>query len=85
MASVVGADAPVRAIVVQPDGKIVIGGSFLNVNGVGRGGVARLNADGSLDAGFMADGVGADAVVLAMALQPDGRIVNPGHLAPKWD
>ncbi|MEN9573244.1 MAG: hypothetical protein RL514_1099 [Verrucomicrobiota bacterium] len=78
MAAVVGADAPVRAIVVQPDGKIVIGGSFLTVNGVARGGVARLNPDGSLDAGFMADGVGADAVVLAMALQPDGRIVATG-------
>src|SRR6266705_715243 len=40
-------------IAVQPDGKIVIGGSFATVNGQARNRIARLNIDGSLDTGFL--------------------------------
>ena len=36
-------------------GKIVIGGQFTSVNGVGQNRVARLNSDGSLDTGFDAE------------------------------
>lgn len=39
----------VSAIAVQPDGKIVIGGTFDRVNGVPRHNLARLNADRTLD------------------------------------
>ncbi|NDA69166.1 MAG: hypothetical protein EB141_20595, partial [Verrucomicrobia bacterium] len=59
-------------------GKVVIGGSFTTVNGVPRAGLARLNADGSLDAAFLASGQVADAVVLALAAQPDGRLLVTG-------
>ncbi|MDF2192778.1 delta-60 repeat domain-containing protein [Paraflavitalea sp. CAU 1676] len=38
--------------VQQFDQKILIGGSFTTVNGVGRRGIARLNTDGSLDPTF---------------------------------
>ena len=44
--------ADVRAIALQSDGKILIGGNFTAVNGVARNGIARLNDDGTLDAGF---------------------------------
>ena len=37
---------------VQEDGKIVIGGGFLQINGTDRKHFARLNADGTLDATF---------------------------------
>ncbi len=37
---------------VQPDGKILIGGRFPTVLGVARNNIARLNTDGTLDAGF---------------------------------
>ncbi len=47
-----GANAPVRAAAVQPDGKVVIGGDFTAINGVTRNYLARLNADGSLDTSF---------------------------------
>jgi uncharacterized delta-60 repeat protein len=47
-----GADAPVRAVAVQSDGKVVIGGDFTHVDGVVRNYLARLNADGSLDTTF---------------------------------
>ena len=37
------------AFAFQPDGKIVIGGIFSAINGVGRTNLARLNPNGSLD------------------------------------
>ncbi|APV50548.1 hypothetical protein BWI17_13110 [Betaproteobacteria bacterium GR16-43] len=39
----------VNAIVVQPDGKVVVGGSFTRVAGVDRRNLARLNTDGTVD------------------------------------
>jgi uncharacterized delta-60 repeat protein len=45
-------DGPVYALALQPDGKILIGGSFTNINGVTRRHLARLNRDGSLDETF---------------------------------
>jgi uncharacterized delta-60 repeat protein len=47
-----GADNTVRAVAVQPDGRVVIGGDFTHVDGVARNYLARLNADGSLDTSF---------------------------------
>lgn len=47
-----GPDAIVRVIVIQPDGKIVIGGSFRSYSGTQMNGIARLNEDGSLDTSF---------------------------------
>jgi uncharacterized delta-60 repeat protein/uncharacterized repeat protein (TIGR01451 family) len=72
-----GLNGPVYAIAVQPDGKIVIGGAFTSVNGVGRSRIARLNANGSLDLSFD-PGAGANDVVRALAVQLDGRILVGG-------
>ncbi|MFN3756141.1 MAG: T9SS type A sorting domain-containing protein [Flavobacterium sp.] len=47
-----GFNGIVRSIAVQPDGKIVVGGSFLFYNGVSRRCLARLNEDGTLDTSF---------------------------------
>jgi uncharacterized delta-60 repeat protein/uncharacterized repeat protein (TIGR01451 family) len=74
-----GMNGPVRALLFQPDGKIVAGGSFTTVNGVTRSYLARLNSDGSLDTGFLGSSLaGADNSVFALALQVDGRIVVAG-------
>ncbi len=74
-----GLNAAVRAIVVQPDGSIVAGGSFTTAAGVNRGYLARFTADGSLDATFLASPLrGGDGSVFALALQVDGRIVVGG-------
>ena len=68
-----------RATVVQNDGKIIIGGDFTTVNGVARKGIARLNADGSLDSGFNPGaGVNTNGKIYALGLQADGRIVIGG-------
>jgi uncharacterized delta-60 repeat protein len=66
----------VNAIAVQPDGKILVGGFFDSVNGVARQGLARLNADGSLDTGFVPPF--ALSAVKAIAVQPDGKILVGG-------
>lgn len=69
----------ILALALQPDGKVVIGGSFAKVGTTTVGGLARLNADGSLDFGFNPQGAGADGTVLALALQADGKIVMGGN------
>ncbi len=71
-------DAGVRSIVVQPDTRLLIGGSFTNVNGVTRRGLARLLASGALDATFLNGLGGADSTVLAVKLQIDGKILVAG-------
>lgn len=75
-----GTDGPVYALVLQPDGKILIGGYFTQYNGQSRSYLARLNADGSLDAGFQ-PGAGPDGAVSALALQPDGKILISGQFS----
>ena len=68
----------VTVVAVQQDGKILIGGSFTGVNGVGRNRIARLNADGSLDLTFNPGTGAGGGNVNALAIQPDGRIVIGG-------
>ncbi len=67
----------VYAIVVQPDGKIILGGAFHNFDNTSRDRIVRLNADGSLDATFD-PGNGADGTIRAMELQNDGKLIIGG-------
>lgn len=69
--------AGVYTLVVQPDGKVVVGGFFQRAAGVSVGNMARFNADGSLDTGF-GGGEGASSWIEDMRLMPDGRIVIVG-------
>ncbi len=71
------ANGRVRAIVVQSDGRILIGGNFTSVGGTARNRIARLNADGSVDLSFN-PGTGANGEVLCLALQFDGRVLVGG-------
>jgi uncharacterized delta-60 repeat protein len=75
----VGADGEVDAICAQPDGKVLIGGAFGNVNNASpaRPKLARLLADGSLDTTFSPPTL--DGKVLCLAVQPDGKIVVGGY------
>lgn len=73
----------VNSIAAQPDGKVVIGGYFTQVNGTAQNRIARLNIDGSLDSTFNI-GLGfqgTNAVVYVVALQPDGKAVVGGSFA----
>ena len=74
------ANGAVRVVVVQPDGKILIGGDFttLSPNGgaaVTRNRIARLNPDGTLDTAFNPN---ANGTVYAIAVQADGKILVGG-------
>jgi uncharacterized delta-60 repeat protein len=72
-----GGPGMVASLATQSDGKIIIGG--VNFNGVGgkyRGGFARLNPDGSLDASFKG---GVNGWVEGVAVQADGKILVAGN------
>jgi uncharacterized delta-60 repeat protein len=69
-------DSAVRAIAVQPDEKIVIGGDFSLVNGTARACLARLLPNGRLDEDFAPI---ANAPVYSVAVLPDGKILIGGH------
>ena len=67
----------VDAIVVQIDGKIIVGGYFTDYNGITENNIIRLNADGTKDTSFTT-GVGFNNYVHTMAVQPDGKILIGG-------
>lgn len=71
-------DGAVRAIVIQPDGKILIAGDFTHVGAQARGRIARLNTNGSVDPSF-SSAAGAGYIIEAIALQADGRILVGGQ------
>jgi uncharacterized delta-60 repeat protein len=73
-----GPNGDVNAIVIQPDGRIVIGGTFIGYNGFARGGIARVLGNGALDPSFDS-GVGTGGNVFALALQHNGQIVLGGR------
>jgi len=73
-----GVNWTIEAMTVQPDGKVLIGGGFDQVNAFNRAGVARLNPDGSVDTGFD-PGSGANGWVESIALEPDGKAVIGGR------
>jgi uncharacterized delta-60 repeat protein len=66
----------VYATAMQPDGKTIIAGSFTSVLGVMRNNIARLNADGTLDAGFNPD---ANSSVHSVVVQADGQVLLGGY------
>lgn len=67
----------INAIVLQPDGKVLIAGEFTTYNGIERNRIARLNPDGSIDTSFD-PGNGPSEVVKSIFLQPDGKILIGG-------
>jgi uncharacterized delta-60 repeat protein len=74
-----GANQTVNTLAVQPDGKTIVGGDFTGLGaGIGtttRNHIGRLNADGTVDPSF---NPGTDGPVLAVAVQPDGKILAGG-------
>lgn len=74
-----GANSTVYSTVVQPDGKILIGGLFTTYNGSPANYIARLNTNGTLDNTFNTGGTGANSVVRQIILQPDGKILIAGN------
>ena len=72
-----GFDGAVYKITVQSDGKIVVGGGFVNYNGTNAEKIIRLNSDGSRDTSFVI-GTGFNGDILSVAIQTDGKILIGG-------
>ena len=70
-----GFDGTVSKIIVLPNGKILVGGSFPSFNGTERSALVRLNSDGSLDTAFDAKISGG---IYSMVRQADGKILIGG-------
>jgi uncharacterized delta-60 repeat protein len=77
-----GANNTVRKIVVQPDGKIIVAGSFTNFNGATINRVVRLNSNGTTDSSFSTNiGSGASGNILNAIVQSNGGIILTGSFA----
>ncbi len=76
----------IRAMVEQPDGKILIGGRFTTVEGLTRRDFIRVNIDGTLDNSVSATGFNGPSALLddtrtgvsSILLQEDGKIILGG-------
>lgn len=67
-------------MIVQPDRKIVIAGEFDQIAGVDRVRLARLHADGTVDASFQPSS-GPNGVVAAIGQQSAGKIIAGGRFS----
>lgn len=77
-----GLEGTVNSIIIQPNGKILIGGELYTYNGTSIQNVIRLNADGSLDSSFTVTvGQGNLNTVHSLALRTDGKL----YIAGKFD
>lgn len=76
-------DGIVYDIYVYPNGKVLIGGSFTTVNRISRPGIARLNADLSVDTtfnpGLGIQVAGGGASVNSIDVRNDGKILVGGY------
>jgi uncharacterized delta-60 repeat protein len=72
-----GFDAQVHTIVIQSDGKILVGGAFATYAGTATAKLARLNANGTLDTTFTV-GTGFNNDVQSIAVQSDGKVLVGG-------
>ena len=80
-----GAEYPIYALAVQPDGRLVVSSSVPSSGSTFT--LVRYLPDGSLDSTFGRGGLVSDfpeqvsPAALALALQPDGKLVAVGHSA----
>lgn len=71
----------VGSLALQPDGKLLVGGSFPSNVGSAHAALARLNPDGSLDNSFVAS-ASLPSAIGAMARETGGSLlVSAGHLS----
>lgn len=80
-----GSDAFARAVVAQPDGKLVVAGASAAASGHHVFTLARYTSTGVLDSTFDGDGMLTTAIgsaqngAVALIQQTDGRLVAAGH------
>ncbi len=72
-----GADNTVFTTAIQSDGKIIIGGNFINYNSTSRNRIARLNTDGTLDISYTI-GSGFNNTARSFTLLPNDKLIVGG-------
>src|SRR5205807_439718 len=73
-------NSDINAIVVQADGKILVGGNFIIIAAQSRHSIARLDPDGTLDTVFNPVAT-SSSTVNAIAVQADGKILVGGFFS----
>jgi len=76
-----GFDSDVTLIVIQNDGKILVGGSFYSYQGEANSYLIRLNSDGSRDTTFNHK---LNSRTLSVAIQADGKLIVGGSFDYAW-
>jgi uncharacterized delta-60 repeat protein len=77
--NMIGVYPSVRTLLVQPDGNILIGGHFLELEGVTRINIGRVNSDGTLDDAFNPGATpSTTGYVYTLFEQSDGKILVGG-------
>ncbi|HEX8337943.1 MAG TPA: Calx-beta domain-containing protein, partial [Pyrinomonadaceae bacterium] len=72
----------ISSMLLQPDGKLLVGGAFLRFDWADRDGIVRLNSDGTVDTTFEPRNSTQRFFVYGLALQPDGKVVAGGGFYP---
>lgn len=72
-----GFNNTVSEILIQPDGKILVTGTFTSYNGTAVSRLVRLNMDGTIDNTFT-PGTGPSGSIEALHVQPDNKILIGG-------
>ncbi len=75
-----GLNSTANTIVIQSDGKYLVGGAFTSYNGTSRNRILRLNSDGTLDTGYNV-GTGTNGTVEKIILQSDGKAIAVGNFS----
>jgi hypothetical protein len=73
-----GFNAEVEWIIGQPDGQLLVGGSFTSLNGVTTNRIVRLSAGGVVDPSFAGVSGAFNNVVQYLMPQSDGSIIAAG-------
>lgn len=68
------------AVAVQPDGSVIVGGTFTIGGAAPRAGLARFRSDGSIDTAFTAT-LNAGGAVSSLLTLSDGRVVIGGNFS----
>ncbi len=71
-------DHKVNSVVVQPDGKVLLAGEFIKVNGLSYPYLARVTAAGALDTAF---NPAPNGICYVVAVQRDGKILVAGQFS----
>jgi uncharacterized delta-60 repeat protein len=78
--------ATITAVATQSDASILVGGTFINVNGYDLRNIARFDSSGSLDTSFNPlEPIELNGIVDAIAVQPDDKILISGFFRKPGD